>query len=169
MVLFMKGPRCDEEIERASKAVSLRIMNWTGDIPYQIPTHHTAVGWCFFDGSIDPIQSSVVQTMNVSRYRVKIIESESNAIFKNLKKLLGGRGVKKQGKTLVCGPRLVAEVIKRSPERCLAWISSRQPPSAPNGRPVQSGMDSTGTGTCFRSWTLSEQKASHRSFRLSRP
>jgi TrmH family RNA methyltransferase len=69
-------------------------------------------------------------------HRVRVIESEANAIFKDLKNLLGGRGVKKQGRTLVCGPRLVAEVMERYPKRCLAWISSgerhRPPSDAPD-------------------------------------
>jgi tRNA G18 (ribose-2'-O)-methylase SpoU len=60
----------------------------------------------------------------MNTHRIRVIESASNAIFKDLKKVLGGRGVKKQGRTLVCGARLVAEVIQRSPDRCLAWISN---------------------------------------------
>jgi 16S rRNA (guanine(527)-N(7))-methyltransferase RsmG len=123
MVLFMKGPRCDQEIEKASKNFASDY-ELTGDIPYQIPHTPHRRRLVLFRRKIDPIQSSVASDHTSSRYRVKIIESENNAIFKNLKKLLGGRGVKKQGKTLVCGPRLVAEVIKRSPERCLAWISA---------------------------------------------
>jgi tRNA G18 (ribose-2'-O)-methylase SpoU len=68
----------------------------------------------------------------VQKHPVKVIDSASNAIFKTYRKLLGGRGVKKEGRTLICGPRLVAEAIQASPERCRAWITSgsrHQPPS----------------------------------------
>jgi tRNA G18 (ribose-2'-O)-methylase SpoU len=59
-----------------------------------------------------------------------VIGSESNSVFKDLKKLHGGRGIKKQGRTLVCGKRLIHEVLGRSPRRCRAWISQgdRIPP-----------------------------------------
>lgn len=60
------------------------------------------------------------------------IESEDNGVFKNLMKLLSGRGIKKQGSALVSGPRVVADFLRMSPERCEAWIgtSRHAPPPA---------------------------------------
>ncbi|MBR9986571.1 MAG: 16S rRNA (guanine(527)-N(7))-methyltransferase RsmG [Desulfosarcina sp.] len=128
MVIFMKGPRCNEEIATASKRCA-SAYDLAEDIPYHIPHTPHRRRLVVFRRKIEPIRArSALQIME--KHRVKIIESESNAIFKDLKKLLGGRGVKKQGKTLVCGTRLAAEVIKQAPERCLAWIGSgnHQPP-----------------------------------------
>ncbi len=122
MVIFMKGPRCDKEIELASKTFSSSY-KLAEDIPYQIPHTPHRRRLVLFQRQIPPTPAGT-PTTHISKHRVKGIESESNPMFKDLKKLLGGRGVKKQGKTMVCGSRLVAEVIKKHPERCLAWISS---------------------------------------------
>jgi len=122
MVLFMKGPRCDNEIERASKTFAAAY-ELAEDIPYLIPHTPNRRRLVIFRRKSKPIPARDIPQM-MEKHRIKVIESESNAIFKDLKKLLSGRGVKKQGKTLVCGSRLVAEVIHQSPERCLAWITS---------------------------------------------
>ena len=45
---------------------------------------------------VKPISAGGATQMR-QKHRIRVIESESNAIFKDLKKLLGGRGVKKQG------------------------------------------------------------------------
>lgn len=128
MVIFMKGPRCDEEIGKASRAFASDY-ELVDDIPYQIPHTPHRRRLVLFRRTAQPVQAGVTSG-TTNQHRVKVIESESNAIFKNLKKLLGGRGVKKQGNTLVCGARLVAEVMERSPERCIAWITpgDRHPP-----------------------------------------
>lgn len=135
MVLFMKGPRCDEEIETAAKGFAAAY-ELTQDLPYQIPHTPHRRRLVTFQRKIEPVRAGGTPAA-MDKHRVRVIESDSNAIFKNLKKLLGGRGVKKQGKTLVCGDRLTAEVMKRSPGRCLAWIGSGDrnppPPDAPPG------------------------------------
>ena len=126
--IFMKGPRCEEEIEKAAKKFA-SVYELTEDIPYQIPRTPHRRRLVVFRRMVKPTPAKGPSQM-LKTYRIRVIESESNAIFRDLKKLLGGRGVKKQGKTLVCGTRLTVEAMERSPERCLAWISSgnRQPP-----------------------------------------
>ena len=133
IVVFMKGPRCDKEIERAAHDVS-DAYELVEDHPYQIPyTPHRRRLVCY--RRITAPIHAVKEMHLMPTHRIRAIESESNPIFKDLKKLLGGRGVKKLGKTLVCGRRLVAEVMDRSPERCQVWISSGDhhgpPPEAP--------------------------------------
>ena len=121
VVIFMKGPRCDEEIAAAAQELS-DTYELVEDLPYQIPhTPHRRrlVRYRRKTALVQAIQTPPP----ASTHRMRVIGSESNPIFKDLKKMLGGRGVKKLGKTLVCGRRLVAEVMTRSPERCLAWIS----------------------------------------------
>ena len=122
MVIFMKGPRCDEELERASKTFA-SVYELADDIPYRIPHTPHRRRLVVFRRMVKPI-SARGTTQMMQKHRTRVIESESNAIFRDLKKLLGGRGVKKQRQTLVCGTRLVTEVIKQAPERCPAWISS---------------------------------------------
>jgi len=133
IAIFMKGPRCDEEIEKASKNFSAAY-ELAENIPYQLPHTPHRRRLVVFRRKTQP-SAVMVSPQILEKHRIKFIESESNAIFKDLKKLLGGRGVKKQGKTLVCGATLVAEAMERSPERCMAWITSgnRQPP--PSGTP----------------------------------
>ena len=134
MVIFMKGPRCDEEIEKASKTFA-SVYELADDIPYRIPHTPHRRRLVVFRRTVKPISAGSAGLM-MQKHRIRVIESKSNAIFKDLKKLLGGRGVKKQGQTLVCGTRLATEAIKQAPKQCLAWISSgnRQlPPSNASG------------------------------------
>lgn len=123
LVIFMKGPRCDEEIETAAQrfASSYDLIE---DIPYRIPhTPHQRRLVCYRRKD-HPVRRVGASARPGDAHRIRVIESVGNTVFKELKKLLGGRGVKKQGKTLVCGTRLVTEAMQRSPERCLAWIGS---------------------------------------------
>ena len=130
----MKGPNCDQEIENALQRFS-GSYELAQDIPYQIPHSPHRRRLVVFRRKIASVHEGG-PSQQLNRHRIKIIKSESNPIFKNLKKLLGGRGVKKQARTLVCGTRLVTDVLQRYPQQCLAWISGgdRHPPpsNAPN-------------------------------------
>ena len=122
VIIFMKGPRCDQEIEQATRDFS-GDYDLIEDTPYQIPHTPNQRRLVCYRRRAAAVQIET-EAQPVTYHRIRAIESESNPIFKDLKKMLGGRGVKKLGKTLVCGRRLVAEVMAQSPERCLAWISS---------------------------------------------
>jgi tRNA G18 (ribose-2'-O)-methylase SpoU len=66
----------------------------------------------------------------------RIIESRSNPVFKGLKRLLSGHGIRKEGRTLFSGARLVGEAGSRYPERCEAWITTgRGMPAPPESLP----------------------------------
>jgi len=122
MVIFMKGPGCKEEIETASRTHATAY-ELAEDVPYRIPHTPHRRRLVVYRRKIEPIRVvNAVQLMH--KHRITVIESKANTRFKSLKKLLGGRGVKKQGRTLVCGARLAAEAMARFPERCLAWISA---------------------------------------------
>ncbi len=122
MVIFMKGPRCDQEVARAEQDFS-DAYDRIADIGYQIPhTPHRRRLVCYRRKTTPvPAMQGVQAPTN---RRIRVIESESNPIFKDLRKMLGGRGVKKLGKTLVCGRRMVQEAMTQAPERCRAWIGS---------------------------------------------
>jgi len=59
----------------------------------------------------------------MKRYVSREIESEQNELFKGMRKILGGRGIKKQQEALVSGMKLVTEILREFPDRCIAWIS----------------------------------------------
>jgi 16S rRNA (guanine527-N7)-methyltransferase len=127
-VIFMKGPQQNEELERAAKTFAADY-ELTEDIAYQIPHTPHRRRLVVFRRRVEPVPAKGTSQL-MEKHRIRVIESESNAAFRDLKKLLGGRGVKKQGKTFVCGTRLTAEAMERYPARCLAWITNgkRQKP-----------------------------------------
>jgi TrmH family RNA methyltransferase len=57
-----------------------------------------------------------------SHHTPLIITSPDNRIFKALCKLTDGRGLKKQERTLVSGPKLVRELALERPQECCALI-----------------------------------------------
>jgi len=67
------------------------------------------------------------------------ITSGSNRRFKEFRSLLSARGVKRHGKALVAGGKLVRELISRKPEMVLSWIAPQDgespPPELPDGVP----------------------------------
>jgi tRNA G18 (ribose-2'-O)-methylase SpoU len=121
----MKGPRCGEEIEAAVQTFH-RDYELDADIAYRIPHTPHRRRLVIFRRETDSAKTSTV----TGRHRIRVIESEGNPLFKELKKLHGGRGIKKLKRTLVCGQRLTDEVLRQSPQRCRAWISQgdRMPP-----------------------------------------
>ena len=63
-----------------------------------------------------------------------VITSRQNPIFKDLIRLHTGRGIKRQGRALVSGEKLVSETVGLLGERCEAWITSGEGmPKAPEG------------------------------------
>ncbi|HSO18862.1 MAG TPA: RsmG family class I SAM-dependent methyltransferase [Desulfosarcina sp.] len=122
-VFFMKGPRCDAEIQ-AARAAFIDTHELSDDIAYRIPHTPHQRRLVIFRSKVEPKRPGPAPI----RHRVKPIESDNNVVYKNLRKLLGSRGIKKQGQTLVCGGRLVSEALHQFPRRCRAWISSGDKP-----------------------------------------
>ena len=120
LAIFMKGPGCDDEIELAGRRFHDQYELWQ-DIAYQIPhtPHHRRL--VVFRRKTAPLWEKKEKAM--SRQDFRRIESEQNDTFKELKKLLSSRGIKKQEKALVSGTRQVAEVLDTFPDRCEAWVS----------------------------------------------
>ncbi len=131
-IFFMKGPNCDEEIDAASQTFTKEYA-LDADIAYAIPQTPHRRRLVVFRRKTKP----TIAFASRSKHRVRIIASESNAIFKDLKKLHSGRGIKKAGRTLVCGQRLTDEVLAVSPQRCRAWISQGGHPPPPETAPAE--------------------------------
>jgi len=64
------------------------------------------------------------------------IESADSSVFKRLRGLLTGRGVRKNEATLAAGSKIVSELLRSAPERCRAWINTAQQPEPPLELPV---------------------------------
>lgn len=120
--IFMKGPSCDEEIETASQRFS-QSYELTQDTAYRIPHTPHRRRLVVYRRKDQPV-SAQKGSQEIGGYRTTVIASQNNSFFKELKKLLDGRGVKKKAQTLVCGKRLASGVLERFPERCRAWIGS---------------------------------------------
>jgi len=126
LVIFMKGPHCDEEIEQAQArfpgAYTLVV-----DRPYHIPHTRHARRLVVYRRLDEPLHSRRARAME--GHSVRTISSDQNPVFKDLKKMLTGRGVRKAGQALVAGEKLVAEILAVHPDSCLAWVSGHdQPP-----------------------------------------
>jgi 16S rRNA (guanine527-N7)-methyltransferase len=89
---------------------------------------------------------------------IRRIESEDNRFFKQVEKALTGRGIRKYDAVLISGARMVADVLRLSPESCEAWIStpklSPPPPALPDhvawyelSPRLFQRLDISGTGT----------------------
>jgi tRNA G18 (ribose-2'-O)-methylase SpoU len=62
---------------------------------------------------------------------VREISSAANPIFKLGRELLGGRGIRKRGRAILAGPRLVAEVLAQAPGQVEAWLTGIAGPPPP--------------------------------------
>lgn len=134
LAIFMKGPQCDFEVRDASSRFASSY-NLEMDRSYRIPHTPHERRLIVFRRIDEPL--SVRKATAMERHFHRQIESDQNEAFKDLKKLLTSRGVRKQNRAIVSGAKQVAEVLASFPERCDAWISSSvqnpPPPDSPPG------------------------------------
>ena len=128
-VIFMKGPDCADEILAAGEKYRSRF-RLLQLIDYEIPHTPHERRLVVFQRIDEPLRTKRTTAMN--RHVFRSIESEQNDVFKDLKRLLSGRGIKKQGMALVFGTKQVREVLRDCPEQCRAWITAgdQTPPPA---------------------------------------
>jgi 16S rRNA (guanine527-N7)-methyltransferase len=139
-MLFMKGPGCDSEIAAAAQSHT-GTFRLVADHHYQIPgTPHDRrlvvyerLAQYVASGLASPITAGAIGT-HVSLGPVREISSAANPIFKRGRELLGGRGIRKQGRAILAGPRLVADVLALAPGQVEAWLtgSAGPPPPGPD-------------------------------------
>jgi 16S rRNA (guanine(527)-N(7))-methyltransferase RsmG len=121
LAIFMKGPRGSNEIDEALRRWG-REYRLLENREYSIP--HTP-----FDRRLivfQRVRESLAEGREraMRAYQLKKIDSEQNDNFKDLKKLLQSRGIRKEGKAIVSGRKQVEEALRDFPHRCLGWISS---------------------------------------------
>ena len=126
LAIFMKGPHCDEEVARAGERFA-RAYALLSDQPYEIPHTHHLRRLVVFRRLDEPLAGRRARAMEGRT--VRTINSDQNPHYKELKRLLTGRGVRKAGRALASGEKLVTEILSAHPRLCLAWVSGpEQPP-----------------------------------------
>lgn len=126
LCVFMKGPNCDDEIAEAKAALG-NAFALEDDIAYRLPmsTHDRRL--VTFRRLDDPTETQ--------RRRTRAIDSDANEGFRTLKSLLEPRGVKKDGTCLIAGKKLVPEVLRDFPHRCVELIVPRTLEHVPDDVP----------------------------------
>ncbi|MCF8037321.1 MAG: 16S rRNA (guanine(527)-N(7))-methyltransferase RsmG [Desulfobacteraceae bacterium] len=133
-VIFMKGPGCDAEAAETAQAAKDRFRQ-TEDIAYRIPHTPHDRRLVIFERKDAPLHQHRENAME--KHAVRTVESRQNQTFKELKKLLTGRGVKKQGRAMISGTRQVREIMAAFGPQCLAWISKSDKWPPPEDLPAQ--------------------------------
>ncbi|WP_406695010.1 16S rRNA (guanine(527)-N(7))-methyltransferase RsmG [Singulisphaera sp. Ch08] len=152
-MLFMKGPDCDAEIAEAAKTHADRY-RLVADHAYQIPgTPHDRrlVIYERLEGAGEEAMGE--ETGHSASVRAVSITSETNPTFKLCRDLLGGRGIRKQGRALLSGARPIAEVLEHFPGHAEGWLTDSQgaPPPTPDltwyrlADPLFRALDASGT------------------------
>jgi 16S rRNA (guanine527-N7)-methyltransferase len=149
-VILMKGPGCDAEVALAAEthAGTFRLV---ADHAYSIPgTAHDRrlVVYARLEGTGE------VSGAEAHAGPVREVSSETNPTFRLCRDVLTGRGVRKLGRAILAGSRLVAEVLDRFPDRAEAWLTATGGPAPPReglewvrfADPLFRELDTVGTG-----------------------
>jgi 16S rRNA (guanine(527)-N(7))-methyltransferase RsmG len=124
-VIFMKGPHCDAEIAAAgSRFRTSYVLEM--DRPYTIGHTLHQRRLLVYRRMDEPLFRRRARA--TSARVVQTISSRHNPLFKHIRKLLTGRGIRKLGQALVAGIKPVTETLALTPERCDAWLSCDEPP-----------------------------------------
>ena len=129
-MIFMKGPDCEAEVVEA-RAIHAETFKLVLDRSYQIPgTPHDRRLVVYERLEGDPGAKGASSAYGGA---VRELASESNPSYKLALDLLTGKGVRKHGRALIAGPRVVAEVLDRFPGRVEGWLTDTKGPPPPDG------------------------------------
>lgn len=133
LAIFMKGPQCDAEVRDALKRFPEEY-RLEKDIPYTIPDTRNERRLVVFRRAGHPIR--VRRESAMRRHVSRRIESDGNDLYRDLRKLLSSRGIRKQQRALVSGSKQVLETLRDFPEACLAWIAPGEDIPPPEDSPA---------------------------------
>ena len=149
-MLFMKGPDCDAEVAeaRGSHAEDFRLV---ADHAYQIPGTPHDRRLVIYERLAG--RATTPSAAHAHAGTVREVSSEANPTFKLCRDLLGGRGIRKHGRALLAGPRVIAEVLARFPDRVEAWLTDAKGEPPPHegltwyrlADPLFRALDTSGT------------------------
>ena len=120
-VILMKGPAAREEIG-AITGDALKYFRLAEDIPYSIPNTPYERRLVVFERTDQEWVSERLGPKGKGR-AVDIV-SGANRHFRELKKLITGRGLKKEGTAIVSGKKVVDEVVRDFPADIVGWIGT---------------------------------------------
>jgi 16S rRNA (guanine(527)-N(7))-methyltransferase RsmG len=137
-VLLMKGPECDAEIAEADSRFP-GTFGRVADHAYTIPETPHRRRLVIYERTDGDRHSSAGAIKAPARLAppvhhagpIRDVTSAANPMFQRAADLLNGRGVRKHGKALIAGPKIVAEVLAHHPERAEAWITAADGPPPP--------------------------------------
>lgn len=66
---------------------------------------------------------------------IRRIDSAHNRSYRDLLDLHHGKGIRKQGRALISGEKIVGEALGRHSSRCRAWVTARDREPPPEGAP----------------------------------
>jgi len=128
-VILMKGPAGADEIDEALSDMG-RFFQLTEDIPYTIEgTDYQRRLIVFERNGTEYVEEDDERKTHRSGTIVDI-KSPANDRYKLFLKLLDGRGVKKEGMTILSGKKAVDEAAREFPDLLCGWITrgSQDPP-----------------------------------------
>ena len=140
-VFLMKGPGCEAEVLRARERFQ-GVFTLVEDRSYVLPgTPHRRrlVVFRRIEDRVRSASAPLDRAASVSSFRGKVRECSSaqNRSFLSLRKLLTGRGIRKEHRALMAGRRVVEEVLREHGAWCRGWITTLDPsqPPPPEGAP----------------------------------
>ncbi len=131
-LIFMKGPECDGEIQDMIRHFGKEYV-LEHDIHYRIGKTSHRRRLVAFERTGQTMH--MLRETAMRRHAVRRIESEHNEVFKDLKRLLTVRGIRKRQNALISGPKQVGETLRDLAGMCLAWVSAGDADPPPPGSP----------------------------------
>jgi 16S rRNA (guanine(527)-N(7))-methyltransferase RsmG len=134
-MIFMKGPGCDDEVAAAERSHS-DLFRLAEDHAYEIPgTPHQRRLLVYerLEGTATPDRGTRLSAGTPGSFGgpIREITSASNAMFRRLREVLGGPGIREHGEAILAGARIRDEVLARFAEHVLAWLTDSEGPPPP--------------------------------------
>ncbi|WP_435018872.1 16S rRNA (guanine(527)-N(7))-methyltransferase RsmG [Tundrisphaera sp. TA3] len=129
-MLLMKGPDCDDEIKEARRTHG-EAFRLVSDHAYRIPGTEHERRLVVYERLDAPAPTSFVAPEKAHDGPTRELASVANPTFKMMQDLLSARGIRKHGRALVSGARVVAEVVQRFPGRIEGWLTVADGPPPP--------------------------------------
>jgi 16S rRNA (guanine527-N7)-methyltransferase len=129
-MLFMKGPDCDAEIAETERTLADRF-RLAADHAYLIPDTPHARRLVIYERLENTAELASSPAAPGYSGPVREASSDANPTFKLCRDLLSGRGIRKHGQALIAGPRPIAEVLERFPDRVDGWLTGSAGPPPP--------------------------------------
>ncbi|QDV32744.1 16S rRNA (guanine(527)-N(7))-methyltransferase RsmG [Tautonia plasticadhaerens] len=138
-MIFLKGPDCDPEVAEARQALG-EAYRLSGDFADRIPGTEHRRRFVVFERLDAPVVSASMPEATPPLERAfsgpaKEVTSASNPSFRLAREVLNGRGIRKHGRALISGRRILSEVVDRFADRVESWLTG------PGGDPPPEGLD----------------------------